>query len=130
MDALADLKAGDLTIEVEKGSMPIRLMWLGKSNDRQPSKILQPYFATALDAASAQRTGLELHFEKLEHFNSSTVTAIIQLVQEARQKGVKLTLAFDPSLKWQRLSFDALRVFVKNDGLLEMAPVAESKSRP
>jgi hypothetical protein len=130
MDQLADLRAGDLTIEVVPDSLPIRLVWLGKSNDRQPGKVLQPFFASALEAAFTKKTGLELHFEKLEHFNSSTVTAIIQLVQEARQKGVKLTLAFDPSLKWQRLSFDALRVFVKNDGLLEMAPVAESKSRP
>jgi hypothetical protein len=119
-----NLATGDLKIEVvsesTEGGVPIRLHWTGKSNDRQPSKVLTPFLSSALALAHARAQSLELHFERLEHFNSSTVTTIIQLVQEARQKGVKLALVFDPTLKWQRLSFDALRVFVKGDGLLEM----------
>ena len=61
-------------------------------------------------------------FTKLEHFNSSTITSIIQLIQECRAKGVKLVIVFDAAVKWQKLSFDALRVFAKPDGLLELRP--------
>jgi hypothetical protein len=60
--------------------------------------------------------GLELHFEELDYFNSSTITSLIQLIQEARAKGIPLTYVYDPALRWQKLSFDALRVFV-GDGL-------------
>jgi hypothetical protein len=120
------LAFGDLVIDVDaggdqaEGSAPIRLTWKGKSTDRHPAKVLTPYLSSALSFAESKKRPLELRFEKLDHFNSSTVATIIQLVQEARQKSVKLAFVFDPALKWQRLSFDALRVFVKADGLLEM----------
>ena len=57
--------------------------------------------------------------------NSSTITAIIQIIQEAKARGTKLELVFDPSKTWQKLSFEALGVFAKDDGMLRL--VGESK---
>ncbi len=116
------LSAGDLTIDPAQAGngSPIALMWKGKSNDRHPGKILGPYCARMLDAAAAQKVSLELHFETLEYLNSSTITAIIQVIQDARARAVKLVLVFDPSKRWQKLSFDALKVFVRDDGLIEL----------
>ncbi|RYE92066.1 MAG: hypothetical protein EOO75_07505 [Myxococcales bacterium] len=120
---MEDLIAGDLKIQVvQRAPATLELLWTGKSNARNPTATLQPYFSQALAVAAEQKHALELHFEKLEHFNSSTITAIIQLIQEARTKGVKLTIVFDHGVKWQKLSFDALRVFSKGDGLLEFKP--------
>jgi hypothetical protein len=118
---MEELRAGDLHITVEDAGpeMPIRLTWVGKSTDRYPGKILLPYLGKALSRAAEQQSAVELHFEKLEHFNSSTITALIQLIQDGRQKGVSLAFVHDPTLKWQKLSFDALRVFAK-DGLFEI----------
>jgi hypothetical protein len=116
------LRAGDLVLEAApRGPQdPIRLHWRGKSNDRHPGKILAPHFATALEEAAAQGVPIEMHFEALDHFNSSTITALIQLIQSARSKGVRLVLVYNQQLKWQKLSFDALRVFAKGDGLLDL----------
>ena len=61
-----------------------------------------------------------MHFEKIEHFNSSTITALIKLIQVCRKSNVKLVDGLRPELKWQRLSFDALRVFEKNDDLFHL----------
>jgi hypothetical protein len=72
-----------------------------------------------LAVAGARNLPIELHFEQLEHFNSSTITSLIQLIQDSRARSIKLILVYDQALKWQRLSFDALRVFVKDD-LLEL----------
>ena len=117
---MEDLIAGDLKIQaIQHTPKILELLWTGKSNARNPTAILQPYFSQVLAVAMEQKLALELHFEKLEHFNSSTITAIIQLIQEARSKAVKLTITFDHGVKWQKLSFDALRVFSKGDGLLE-----------
>jgi len=118
---MEELVAGDLRIRVEPSTpgQPLRLSWHGKSNDRHPGKILLPYLSQALTVAAAGGTGVELRFESLEHFNSSTITALIQLIQESRQRGVALAFVHDPNLKWQKLSFDALRVFAR-DGLLEI----------
>jgi hypothetical protein len=117
---MEDLIAGDLKIQaIQRNPTLLELLWTGKSNARNPTAILQPYFSQVLAAAMEKKLSVELHFEKLEHFNSSTITAIIQLIQEARSKAVKLTITFDHGVKWQKLSFDALRVFSKGDGLLE-----------
>lgn len=116
------LRAGDLTIDVVEADTALRLHWLGMSNERQPEKVLKPFFATVLQAAAASNRGIELHFENIERFNSSTILCIIQLIQEARHKSLRLEVVYDPSRKWQRLSFDALRIFDKNDGLFALRP--------
>jgi hypothetical protein len=122
---MENLLAGDLRIELvtSESSAPIQLMWHGKSNDRTPNRILGPYFAAALASAAERHVPLEMHFERIDHFNSSTITAVIQLIQDARSAGVKLVLVYDKSLKWQKLSFDALRVFVRDDGKLELRSI-------
>jgi len=117
-----NLQAGDLKIEVESLPTALQLVWRGKSDDRYPGKILQPYFGEALQAALDRRVPLEMHFQHLSHFNSSTITSIIRLIQDARGKGVRLVLLYNQTLKWQKLSFDALRVFAKDD-LLELRSV-------
>ena len=115
------LVVGDLRIEAieDEASPSVRLLWRGKSNNRHPSEALVPYFREVLAAAHARRRPVELHFEQLEHFNSSTITSIIQLIQDSRARSIKLILVYDQALKWQKLSFDALRVFAR-DELLEL----------
>lgn len=120
------LRAGDLRIDVDELAEPPRLVlrWSGRSADRYPGRALGPFFAEALARAEALGAEVELRFHALEHFNSSTITAVIELLQDARRRGVRLVVAYDGSLKWQRLCFDALRVFVQGDALLELRPTA------
>lgn len=122
---MESLVSGDLRIDVTliEGTSA-ELHWKGKSNARSPSIVLQPFFSQVLAEAGEKKISVELHFQALEHFNSSTITSIIQLIQDARTKAIKLVIRFDPKLKWQKLSFDALRVFAKGDGLLELKPVS------
>ncbi len=125
--ALEPLDSGDLRIEptlaAELGAL--RLTWLGKSNARQASQLLQPYLASALARAQELGVALELHFERLAHFNSSTIASVIGLIQTARDRGARLVVVSDPRRQWQRLSFDALQVFVTGDGLLELRTAEE-----
>ena len=115
------LVVGDLRIEAldDEASTAVRLLWKGKSNNRHPGEALAPYFREVLAIAGMRKLPIELHFEKLEHFNSSTITSIIQLIQDSRARAIKLVLVYDETLKWQKLSFDALRVFARDD-LLEL----------
>ncbi len=121
---MENLVAGDLMIDVEQDQPGVlRLVWRGKSNARNPLQVLQPFFAPVIAHAAETKKGLELQFQRLEHFNSSTITSIIQVIQECRAKGIRLAIVFDATVKWQKLSFDALRVFAKPDGLLELRPI-------
>jgi hypothetical protein len=120
---MQNLVVGDLRIEAmpmgAEAASSVQLLWRGKSNNRHPSEALAPYFREALATAGTRKVPIELHFEKLEHFNSSTITSIIQLIQDSRARSIKLILVYDQALKWQKLSFDALRVFARDD-LLEL----------
>ncbi|MDB4964236.1 MAG: hypothetical protein JWP01_4235 [Myxococcales bacterium] len=116
-----NLQSGDLTIEVADAPDAVfRCTWKGKSNERNPSETLKPWFEALLAAVAAKQGTVEMHFEKIEHFNSSTITALIRLIQICRKSNIKLVMIYDQTLKWQRLSFDALRVFEKNDDLFHL----------
>lgn len=115
-----NLSSGDLTIEATEEADVLRLGWLGKSNARAADRLIGPYLDSALLHAAAVGLTLELRFERLLHFNSSTIASVIKLIESARTQKVKLVLVSDPTREWQRLAFDALRVFVKPDGLFEV----------
>lgn len=125
---LTSLIFGELTIEPRQSNPrgPVDLFWRGKSNDRHPARTVVPYVTEVLAFATSEQAVLSLHFETIEHMNSSTITAIIQIIQEARTRGTQLVIVFDASKTWQRLSFEALRVFAKDDGMLRL--VGESTS--
>lgn len=125
---LSPLVFGELTIEPRQPTPggPLDLFWRGKSNDRHPARTVVPYVTEALAIAKAEQAVVSLHFETVEHMNSSTITAIIQIIQEARTRATPLVIVFDGSKTWQRLSFEALTIFAKDDGMLRF--VAESKS--
>ena len=106
----------------------LRVDWTGRSNERDPQRVLAPIFDEALARAALAEAPIEMHFEKLEQFNSSTITALIGFVRHAHAEGVPLTLVFDPSLRWQALSFEALRVFERPDGLLTLKPIDKNAS--
>lgn len=124
--AVDALCAGDLRIDVDELPSPpgLVLRWSGRSAERYPGRTLGPFFGEVLARAEAIGAEVELRFHALEHFNSSTITTVIELIQDARRRGVRLVVAYDASLKWQRLCFDALRVFVQGDALLELRPSA------
>jgi len=123
---MENLTAEDLVIEAAEGEppAPLTLTWRGKSDARRPGTVLAPYFAKVLARAEERGAGIEMHFEELSHFNSSTIAAVIRFIQDARARAIKLVLVYNQSVKWQKLSFDALRVFAKDD-LLELRGLAK-----
>ncbi|MDQ3262390.1 MAG: hypothetical protein M3Y59_01835 [Myxococcota bacterium] len=105
---MESLKSDDLTIAVSLlASGDYLLDWTGKSNARDPAKVLIPFFDQVLQKAAGQK--VEMHFERLEHFNSSTIATLIHLINSASHSGVPLRIFYDPNLRWQSLSFDALK---------------------
>ena len=122
MIALTTLEFGDLRIEprqVAPGTA-IEAFWRGRSDDRHPGRTIGPYFGELLQVARGGKVAVHLHFETVELINSSTITAIIQIIQQARALQTELVIFFDPAKNWQKLSFEALSVFEKDDGLLKI----------
>lgn len=86
-----------------------QVIWTGRSTSRDPARLLLPWFQPLLEKAKAAHARVELHFEALEHFNSSTIAALIQLINEARTRTVAFVIHYDGSLRWQAASFQGLQ---------------------
>jgi hypothetical protein len=125
VEAMKGFVAGDLVLVTEQVGAhgPMRVFWRGKSNERNPAQELAGFFATLLDTARQRHAPLEFHFGAIDYVNSSTLTALVQFIEQCRGAAVRLTIVYDRERKWQRMSFDALRVLEKDDGLLELRPL-------
>lgn len=121
---------GGLTLAIEQPPglrQAIRVVWRGKSDDVHPARFLTPHFQALMEDAARLGVPIEMRFEELEYINSSTLSALAQLIRECRTKTIKLWMVYDPERKWQKLSFDALRVFLTSDNTLELRALAESR---
>ena len=123
MANLESLVADDLRVDVSTVAETIRCTWSGKSAHRHPGRLLGPWFQQLIDAAGSDERSVAMHFEELKHFNSSTIGAIVQLIQSARAQEVPLKLVYSGDHRWQRLSFEALKVFDEGDGLFSLETV-------
>lgn len=115
-----DLNAGDLRIDVVEDGKLLRCDWRGRSVEREADLTLRPFFDRLLARALELGATLEMHFEALDYFNSSTIGSLITFIQKARRQKVQLRMVYAGSIKWQTLSFDALRMFEKGDQLFEL----------
>lgn len=111
---MTNFHAEELTIELDE-SVPGRIVanWLGESSARNPAQLLMPWFNDVFAYAKARSAGLEMSFENLEHFNSSTISALVQIINGARDLQLPLTIRYDGNRRWQALSFEALQSSVR-----------------
>ncbi len=73
--------------------------------------MLDPYLADAVRLAERRGLHIELRFERLDYFNSATISSIIRFIRTARTRALRTTLTYDGRRRWQRFSFGALAVF-------------------
>ena len=101
---------GELTVSAEREATNLlRVQLTGKSSSRDAGRELQPVFERLLSTAREEGRTLVFHFEKLDYFNSSTIAGLVQFIRTAQAGGVGLIVRYDAKLKWQAMSFDALR---------------------
>ena len=116
------LKLPDLSIDVvQTPECVFHCTWRGKSHDRNPGETLHLWLDALLATVIEQRGSIEMHFEHIDHFNSSTITVLVRHIQACRARKVKLVMVYNRTLKWQCLSFDALRIFVMADDLFQLS---------
>jgi hypothetical protein len=109
--SLPELRAGELHIDSSADSECLRLVWRGRSAARDPREVLIPYFEQAIEVARRSGTPVEMNFEGLDYFNSSTIAALIDAIRIGGEHRVPMVMVYKQDVRWQRVSFDALRMF-------------------
>lgn len=112
-----------LTLTVGEDTAAVSVIWKGRSTARDPAEFLIPILTKALDRATEIRRPLMLDFCGIEYFNSSTITPVVRLIEEAKRRGASLVVRYDKKLRWQELSFSALQVFHTGDERIKIVGV-------
>ncbi len=113
-ERLVQVVLGELTVSAEREATNLlAVRFTGKSATRDAGRELQPVFERLLSTAKEEGRTLVFHFERLDYFNSSTIAGLVQFIRTAQQGGVGLIVRYDARLKWQAMSFDALRRALK-----------------
>ena len=113
-----------LKVDLVETTDAIVTEWSGKSVDRNPSKFITPLLANLLEQHSDIEKKLILDFQKLDYMNSSTITPIIKILERAKRGKIQLMVKYNKLLKWQDLSFSALKIFQTKDKRVEIRGVA------
>jgi hypothetical protein len=109
-----------LRLEVSQESGSISVRFHGKSMLRDPNDFLMPILLRMLAEANAEKKRILLDFRTLTYMNSSTLTPVIKLLEQARVGDGMVTVIYRKALKWQDLSFSALVIFRTPDGRIEI----------
>lgn len=108
------LDTGSLRIECHEDRGRFIVSWCGRSTERQPAKVIAPFVSLVLRNARDRRAPVVMRFEGLEYCNSSTITSLVSTIRESIASSVQLELLYDDRIAWQKLNFDALRVFARS----------------
>jgi hypothetical protein len=110
-----------LTLEKIVGDTSITIRFIGKSNERNPSKFISPILSDVLHQSDSGDKEIILDFKELEYMNSSTITPILKILDKAtREKNYRIAIVYRQSLKWQDLSFSALKIFELKDNKIKI----------
>lgn len=109
-----------LKVEVKETIDAIVANWTGKSVDRNPSKFITPILVNLLEKSNEVKKRFILDFQKLEYMNSSTITPIIKILERAKNGNGQISVIYNKLLKWQDLSFSALKIFQTKDKRVEI----------
>ena len=104
-----------LSLTVSEEPQTLLVLWKGRSTAREPAEFLIPILTRALDRAAELKRPLTLDFRNIEYFNSSTITPVVRIIEEAKRRGNSMVIIYDKKLRWQELSFSALQVFHTGD---------------
>lgn len=121
-DVTSCAQFGDLVLQVSRAEGMIRIDFKGRSNERDPESQLGPLLREAGEAAERSGASLDLHFESLEFFNSSTITSLLRYLIAMHAKQVRVRIVYDASRRWQRVFFDSLASLDQGNGLLVVDP--------
>lgn len=109
-----------LEIKVIESDDSIKLLWSGKSIDREPGKFITPILLDIIKRSTDVGKRVVLDFCKLAYMNSSTITPIIKVLERAKKGKNKITVNYEKSLRWQEVNFSALKIFETADQRVEI----------
>lgn len=112
-----------LKLEVHDLEDAIEIVWTGKSTARDPGTFITPILTELMQESRSAGRVISMDFRRLEYMNSSTITPVIRVLNEAKRGTAKVLILYEGKLRWQELSFSALSIFKTDDKRIEIRGV-------
>ena len=112
-----------LTLVLSDLPAEVRLEWQGVSMARDPGRFLLPILSRALDRGLQRNKPVVIDFRNLEYLNSSTLTPVIRVLEQARRGHGSVKVIYTRGVKWQALSFSGLEIFRTPDARIDVQGV-------
>lgn len=109
-----------LKLEVHELEDAVEIIWIGKSTAREPGAFITPILTALLQESQTNNRTISMDFRRLEYMNSSTITPVIRILNEAKRGSAKVLIVYDGKSRWQGLSFSALAIFQTEDKRIEI----------
>ncbi len=109
---MKDFHSDNLQIRIQEEANENIMQWLGKSDEREPSAVLTPYFTEILNDLSGKKIRVE--FQNLKYINSSTVPPILFLMKKLSELKIETLITYNQNSSWQSASFKALKTISTN----------------
>lgn len=109
---MEDLNTGDLLIKIDETEDKVVMSWLGKSRERDPGLLLNPYLSDMIE--ELEGSTLTMDFINFEYMNSSTVSPIIKFFQLLEKGNIPTKVLYNSHSSWQCASFKALEVISRS----------------
>lgn len=110
-----------LVIEVEENGTTITIRFKGKSTEREPGTFILPILLDCMQNSVKYGKKIVMNFESLEYMNSSTITPLIKILENARDNSSSISIVYMKTKKWQELCFSALKIFETRDRKIEIS---------
>ncbi|HJW75972.1 MAG TPA: hypothetical protein VJ787_09920 [Thermoleophilia bacterium] len=107
---------GPLRLELTETDTELTVTWRGRSMAREPGLFLLPILTRTVEDSERKRKRVIFDFRFLEYLNSSTITPVIRILEQAKRGSTSLSVIYSADAKWQALSFSALYLFQSLDG--------------
>jgi hypothetical protein len=117
-----DLVVDDLRIDMTVTPDTLRLDWQGSSRVQSPRELL-PFLDQVAHDVLARKASIDLHFEQVAYFNSTTMVAIIRFLNDICNRSIGVRISYDPQSRLQRVFAETLQMFDRKDGLFLLQPV-------
>jgi hypothetical protein len=109
---MKDFEAEGLQIKLLNEGDRVTMQWLGKSDSREPSAVITPFFEEVVPEFDGKSVVVE--FQNLRYINSSTIPTILSLMKQLSERNIGTTITFNKNSSWQSASFKALQTISKN----------------
>lgn len=106
------LKNAELEIEVHNGADEIVILWRGKSVEKDPGMMINPFLQQVISGRADKSICVD--FRQLKQMNSSTMPPIILFMKLLGDAGISATFKYAGSINWQRVSFKMLETIAGN----------------